>query len=133
MKFFSILKQLLRGMCRWYTAISLVLLVAGLAAGNGQSYLDATSFLLLFPFGLAMAGAGCLYRTQTVARWLRWLSHYAITLVAFFVFVLLPHLGGTVSPTSVLILCVLLTIVYWFLFLLVHIFQARIRRILEEN
>ena len=133
MKFFSILKQWLRGTCLWYTVISLCLLVVGLVTGNGQSYLDATSFLLLVPFGFAMSAAGFLYRSKSVARWIRMLSHYAITLAAFLAFVLLPHLNGTVSPVSVLLLCVFLSVLYWLLFGIIHIFQKRFRKILEEN
>lgn len=133
MKFFSILKQWLRGTCLWYTVISLCLLVAGAMAGTGQTALDTTSFLLLFPFGFAMSAAGFLYRSKSVARWIRMLSHYAITLVAFLAFVLLPHLNGTVTPVTVLILCVLLSALYWILFLIIHIFQKRFRKILEET
>lgn len=133
MKFFSVFKKALRATCLWYTVISLCLLVVGLIAGNGQSYLDATSFLLLFPFGLAMALAGMLYRSGKLRRWARWLLHYAITLCALLVFVLLPHMNGAVSPVTVLLLCVLLSILYWILFLLIHIFQKRFRKILEED
>ncbi len=133
MKFFTIFKKALRSTCLWYTVISICLLMAGLFAGNGQSPLDVTSFLLLVPFGLAMAVAGMLYRSEKIPRWARWLSHYAITLLAFLTLVLLPHLGGTVSPVTVLLLCVLLSVLYWILFLLVHIFQKRFRKILEED
>ncbi|MBQ4274513.1 MAG: hypothetical protein IJB94_06050, partial [Clostridia bacterium] len=65
-------------------------------------------------------------------RWSRILLHYVISIVSFLLFMLLPA-GSTSSGVYVLLMLVLLTVIYWILFALVHIFAARWKRVVEED
>ena len=133
MKTFSKIKQWFTGGCVWYAIISLIFLIIDVALSNTKAthVISSTSFLLIFPFGLAMSGAGMLYRSK-LPRWSRILSHYVISIVSFLLFMLLPA-GSTSSGVYVLLMLVLLTVIYWILFALVHIFAKRWKRVLEED
>ena len=133
MKTFSKIKQWLVGGCVWYAIISLIFLIIDIALSNTKAthVISSTSFLLIFPFGLSMSGAGMLYRSK-LPRWSRILSHYVISVVSFLLFMLLPA-GSTSSGVYVLLMLVLLTVIYWILFALVHIFSARWKRVIEED
>ena len=133
MKTFSKIKQWFTGGCVWYAIISLLFLIIDLALSQKDAthVISSTSFLLIFPFGLAMSGAGMLYKSK-LPRWSRILLHYVISIVSFLLFMLLPA-GSTSSGVYVLLMLVLLTVIYWILFALVHIFAARWKRVVEED
>jgi hypothetical protein len=133
MKTFSKIKQWLVSGCVWYAVISLIFLIIDIALSNTKAthVISSTSFLLIFPFGLSMSGAGMLYRSK-LPRWSRILSHYVISVVSFLLFMLLPA-GSTSSGVYVLLMLVLLTVIYWILFALVHIFAKRWKRVVEED
>lgn len=132
MKTFSKIKQWFVSGCVWYAIISLIFLIIDIALSNDAAHvISSTSFLLIFPFGLSMSGAGMLYRSK-LPRWSRILSHYVISIVSFLLFMLLPA-GSTSSGVYVLLMLVLLTVIYWILFALVHIFAARWKRVVEED
>ena len=133
MKTFKKIKQWFTGGCVWYAIISLVFLIIDLIISQKDAthVISSTSFLLIFPFGLAMSGAGMLYKSK-LPRWSRILSHYVISIVSFLLFMLLPA-GSTSSGVYVLLMLVLLTVIYWILFALVHIFAARWKRVVEED
>ena len=133
MKTFSKIKQWFVGGCVWYAIVSLIFLIIDIALSNTDAthVISSTSFLLIFPFGLSMSGAGMLYRSK-LPRWSRILSHYVISVVSFLLFMLLPA-GSASSGVYVLLMLVLLTVIYWILFALVHIFAKRWRRVIEED
>lgn len=133
MKTFTKIKQWLVGGCVWYAIISLIFLIIDLiiSSNNATHVVSATSFLLMFPFGLSMSGAGMLYSSK-LPRWSRILLHYVISVVSFLLFMLLPA-GSISSGVYVLLMLVLLTVIYWILFALVHIFSIRWKRVVEED
>ncbi len=133
MKTFTKIKQWLVGGCVWYAIVSLIFLIIDIALSNTDAMhvISSTSFLLIFPFGLSMSGAGMLYRSK-LPRWSRILLHYIISVVSFLLFMLLPA-GSVSSGVYVLLMLVLLTVIYWILFALVHIFSARWKRVVEED
>ena len=124
MKTFKKIKQWFTGGCVWYAIISLIFLIIDLVISQKDAthVISSTSFLLIFPFGLAMSGAGMLYKSK-LPRWSRILSHYVISIVSFLLFMLLPA-GSLSSGVYVLLMLVLLTVIYWILFALVHIYTA---------
>ena len=133
MNTFAKIKKWFVGGCVWYAIVSLVFLIIDIALSNTKAthIISSTSFLLIFPFGLSMAGAGMLYRSK-LPRWSRILSHYLISVVSFLLFMLLPA-GSASSGVYVLLMLVLLTVIYWILFALVHIFSKRWKRVVEED
>ncbi len=132
MKTFTKIKQWFVGGCVWYAAVSIIFLIIDLALSkNATHVISSTSFLLIFPFGLSMSGAGMLYSSK-LPRWSRILSHYLISVISFLLFMLLPA-GSVSSGVFVLLMLVLLSVIYWILFALVHIFQVRWKRVVEED
>ncbi len=133
MSFWKLFRKWIRGGCVWYTAISILFLCLGLLSGVGKFTPGAAAFLWMLPWGLSMSAAGMLYRLENVSGAWRKLLHYGITVISFLLFVLLPNNNGTMRGSTVLILLVLLSALYWLLFLLVHIFRHRIQRLMEED
>ena len=90
------------------------------------------SFLWMFPFGLAMSAAGMLLSNEHLARWVRFLLHHVITLLAIFLFLWLP---SNASPTGaeVLVFFALLCVLYWILFGLIAFLYTRIRKLMDED
>ena len=132
MKTFAKIKQWFVGGCVWYALISLVFLLIDVLATDGTHVVASTAFLLFFPFGMSMSAAGMIYKSKKLPRWSRILLHYCISVVSFLLFMLLPA-GSLSSGVYVLLMLVLLTVIYWILFALVHIFLARWRRVVEED
>ena len=132
MKTFAKIKQWFTGGCVWYAIVSVIFLIIDLALSKDATHvISSTSFLLIFPFGLAMSWAGMIYKSK-LPRWSRILLHYVISAVSFLLFMLLPA-GSASSGVYVLLMLVLLTVIYWILFVLVHIFAARWKRVVEED
>ena len=132
MKTFAKIKQWFTGGCVWYAIVSVIFLIIDLALSKDATHvISSTSFLLIFPFGLAMSWAGMIYKSK-LPRWSRILLHYVISVVSFLLFMLLPA-GSASSGVYVLLMLVLLTVIYWILFVLVHIFAARWKRVVEVD
>jgi len=132
MNTFTKIKQWFVGGCVWYAIVSIIFLIIDLALSKDATHvISSTSFLLIFPFGLAMSFAGMLYKGK-LPRWSRILLHYFISVVSFLLFMLLPA-GSASTGVYVLLMLVLLTVIYWILFALVHIFAARWKRVVEED
>lgn len=129
---FSKIKQWFVGGCVWYAIILLVPLLINTVLSYTQHVKEVPTkaFLFLYLFAFSMSGAGMLYRSK-LPRWSRILSHYGISIVSFLLFVLLP--AGSFSGVLVLSMLVLLSVIYWILFAIVHIFAARWKRVLEED
>lgn len=132
MKAFAKIKQWFTGGCVWYAVVSIIFLILDLALSKDATHvISSTSFLLIFPFGLSMSGAGMIYKSK-LPRWSRILLHYTISVVSFLLFMLLPA-GSASTGVYVLLMLVLLTVIYWILFALVHIFATRWKRVVEED
>ncbi len=132
MNFWKNFKRWLLGTSAWYTAVSLCFLTIELFAGGDSYAISATSFALLIPFGGCMSAAGMLYGSTSIPRWGRILSHYLITVIGFALFLVLPS-QSVFNPVFLLLLLTLLTVLYWILFALVHIFRGRWKKIMEED
>ncbi len=94
--------------CAYFTVISLFLLI--LQAGSQDTrYIAPTRFLLIYPFGVAMSLGQLLLRTKSVKLAMKAICHYAITVMSFYLFLLLPA-GNMTNP---LFLILLLSVVYF--------------------
>lgn len=132
MKITKIVKTILTGACVYYAAASLILLVAKLILdGDAGAIISVGNFLLLFPFGLSISVAQLIYRLPSLPRWGRMLLHYLISLTAFLLFLWLPSKAQT-SPSSTLVALFLLSLLYWFLYLLGRLTKKRFHSFREE-
>lgn len=134
MKTWQIFKRWLNGGCVYFTIFSLFFLLLNLATLENAALksISPVSFLRILPTALTVSAAGLLLKWQAIPRWARSLSHYVLVILAFFVFLWLP-LNPIASPSTTLIVIVILSVVYWLIFLLVHLIGARIRRLMEED
>lgn len=132
MKASVILKKLFTGACVYYTVVSLAVLIASaLLGGDLNGTFTSLNYLLFFPFGLALSGAGILYRNSGLPYWGRLLLHFLITLAAFFCFLWLPS-GANSNASTVLTMLLLLSIAYWVICLIVILARKRFRSFKEE-
>jgi hypothetical protein len=76
-----------------------------------EDHVTALSFLLFLPFSLCAALAGMLWESGMRAVW-KYLSHYAIFLAAFLLFILLPS-GASLSVPFVIITLLLFSVLWW--------------------
>ena len=134
MKPFQSFQNWLRGGCIWFTVFSVALILLRLivAGSIDGASISVTSFLLLLPASLCISGAGVLFRSERIPGWIRYLSHFLVTVLSIFFFLWLPS-NTQAKASTVLILLVAFSALYWLLFLLVHLIQKRIRLLLEET
>ncbi|MBE6589739.1 MAG: hypothetical protein E7643_06120 [Ruminococcaceae bacterium] len=118
------LKKWLCGACVWFTAVSLTMLLIGIIFLPGMDYIASLSYLLFFPFALCMSAAGMLTEAQKLAKGLRSLLHYLITLVSFVLFLYLPS-GVTATLPFLLFFFLLLSMIYWIVFGVLHMLRIR--------
>ena len=133
MKFFQTLGKWLTGMCVYFTVLAVPFTLIGiLISGDLQKSISLGSYILFIPAAMCISAAGVLLASKSVPRWLRILGHYIITVLAVIIFVWLPS-NTQAKPSTVFLLFVAFTVVYWLLFGLVHLIRGRIKRLLEET
>lgn len=134
MKAFRTLLAWIQGGCIYFTVISLFMILLNLALGGSDATMrgiSPTAFLLFFPCGLGISTGGLLLKAKRIPAPARGLLHFFCTLLSILLFVWLPA-NPTARPSTVLIMLVAFSILYWLLFLLVHVTKKRIRSLLED-
>ena len=131
MKIWNFIKKIWKSTCVYYTLISVLLLLLGLIDGNNAAATGFnTSAFLFLPFGLCMAFAQELLCTAKLSRLSRYLGHYAITIAAI---VGLLAFNAHFTSTSLILLIVFLSILYWIIFGITVLIRRRIKKLLEED
>jgi hypothetical protein len=132
----KVIKKILTDGCVLYTCLSLLLLlvnlIATLAGGDSldRAPIPALTFFMLYPFGLAMAGAAFLRKKY--ARGFGRLLHYLITVLALWLFLWLPS-GVTVRAATMLVLLALVSALYWATVGIVALVRGRYQRIIKGS
>lgn len=132
----KLLKKILVNGCILYTCISLLLLIVNLIATSAmgdsldKAPIPALTFLLLFPFGLAIASANQLLGSASLDRMLGRLLHYLITVLSLWLFLWLPS-GTNARAATVLVLFALVTILYWAAVGILALIKGRYQRIVK--
>ena len=134
MKAWATVKKLLTNTCIYFTLITVMIILLALLTddkSNSSAVLNAASLLFL-PFSLLLAVAGELLRTDKLPRWIRFVSHYVITLLDIYLFLLLPS-SARPGATTMLVLFAGLTVLYWILFGIIALIATRVKKLLEED
>ena len=133
MKISTLIKKSLTGACVYYAVFSMLLIVIGIILKGSISdvAISVVNTLLLFPFGLAMTGAQMLAQSKAFSKILRTLLHYLISMVAFFLFLLLPA-NPSAKGSYYLVGLLLVSLLYWIAFAIVAITKKRLRSFKEE-
>ncbi len=134
MKPWKTLQKWLTDGCVYFTALSLLIILINLLATDDATSkgISAVSFLLFFPCGLCMSAGGLLLRLKTLPRWSRYLLHYIICVLAFFLMFYLPVSTHSNAMTK-LVMFITLSVVYWVLFGAVMLVYTRVRKLLTED
>lgn len=134
MKPWKTLQKWLTDGCVYFTALSLLIILINLLATDDATSkgISAVSFLLFFPCGLCMSAGGLLLRLKTLPRWSRYLLHYIICVLAFFLMFYLPVSTHSNAMTK-LVMFITLSVVYWILFSAVMLIYSRVRKLLTED
>jgi hypothetical protein len=119
----------LRGGCVYFTVIALFFTTLDFLS-DASTAIASDRFLLIFPAALTVSAAGLILHNDTFPRWGRVLCHYLLTTLGIFVFLYLPT-RATAQPMMALFMYLVFSLVYWILFLFVHIIGGRIRRLME--
>lgn len=123
------IQKWLRGGCVYFTVIALFFTVIDFFSDASRA-IASERFLLIFPAALTISAAGLILHNESFPRWGRILCHYLLTVLGVFVFLYLPT-KEKVQPSMALLMAMVFSVVYWILFLFVHIIGGRIRRLME--
>lgn len=135
MKSFRTFLSWIRGGCVYYTLLSLFMILLNIALSGSEAAsrgINLEAFLLFFPCGLGISAGGLLLKWERLPRWARGISHYLCTVLSIFLFVWLP-INPSARASTVLIMLLAFTVLYWILFFLVHLTRRRILAIWEDD
>lgn len=135
MKSFRTFLSWIRGGCVYFTLISLFMILLNFALSGGEALsrsINLGAFLLFFPCGLGISAGGLLLRAEKLPFFARGLLHYACTVLSVFLFVWLPT-NPVARASTVLIMLVLFSILYWILFLIIHLTKKRLVALWNED
>lgn len=135
MKSFRTFLSWIRGGCVYFTLISLVMILLNIALSDSDVAsrgINLEAFLLFFPCGLGISAGSLLRKTEKLPGWASALAHYLCTVLSIFLFVWIP-INPAARASTVLIMLVAFSAVYWILFLLVHLTRRRILALWEDD
>lgn len=132
MKYRQTIGKWLCGGCVCYTLLSVFFLILGTALSGSGYRVNTFSFLMMLPCAFLLSFANLLLMNRRQEFWLRALLHYLITTVSVFLFLWLPA-GVEARGSTVLILAVAFSVVYWILFFLIRMMRRRILRLLSDD
>lgn len=132
MKSWKTIRTWLTGGCVCYTLLSVFFLFLGTVLNGTGFRINTLSFLLMLPCGMLISAANLLLRWKRLAFWLRSLLHYTVTVLSVFLFLWLPA-NTDAHGSTMLILAVAFSAVYWILFGLVHLFLHRMKRLMSDD
>ena len=133
MKPSTVLKRLFTAACVYYSIFSLLLLLINvvLTGGTDGKVIGVLNVLLLFPFSFSLSGAEFLRKSSKLSGVTKMLLHYLIFTAAFLLFLWMPS-KTTKTLINAIFTLLLVTLIYWVVYLIGHLTAKRIRNIREE-
>lgn len=126
MKTMQTIKKWLIDGCILYTVIAIGFLILGLLTDN--TWISIAQFLLILPCALTVSVGLQLFRNQKISKGTRYFSNYAFTVFGFFLFLIIPSGNGKTQMANFLMF-ILISILYWILFLLYLLVKSRIEKL----
>ena len=130
MSFWQTLKKWLTDACVWFTGFSILLLFFSLVLSDTTA-VSNIRFLLLFVCGSFFSLAGMIKHSEKLPYVARTLLHYIIDALSVFLFLYLPV--SVNQAATRLLMFLLISLVYWLVVGTIALFQARVRRLMEED
>ncbi len=130
MKIWNFIKKIFKNTCVYFTLISIAFMILGIIGGSDASGIGfKTSALLFIPFGVCMALAQELLCAKNLSAPARYLGHYFITIVSFFLCFIIP----SVQDFDGIVVILFLSILYWIIFGIALLIHHRLKKLMEED
>ena len=127
------LKKWLTDTCAWFTVITLILMLIPLIFNREfQDIPNVGRFLLILPFSMSFSAAWMILKSKAISAGAGRALHYLITLLAFYLFLWLPAMRAS-RVSTVVVALFLLSILYWFIYLVARLAGKRFRSFREED
>lgn len=127
-------KKIALGSCVYYTAVTFLVLFLYFALNlDLADGMQALALIAILPFSVLFASANTIYRHTTLAKWLRVLIHYALTVGGAFVFLYLPNKDPQQTGKQALILFLVFTVLYAIIMGIILIISGRIHRVKRDE
>lgn len=117
------LKRILVRSCVYFTALTLMLLIIQAFSADIR-YVTPTRFLLIYPFSLSMALGDLVLKAKSMKSATKVITHYLISVGAFYAFLLAP----AKNSGNPVVLILILTAVYFIVAIPVIVVRARKRK-----
>jgi len=133
MKIWNIVKKLFKSTCVYFTLISVFFLFLGWLDGaqSASSSFEASAFYFI-PFGFCMALGQELLCAKSLSRPVRYLGHYAVTMLTILIFLVLAA-EYPFQFTTLILLFVIFSVLYWIVFGIAALILGRVKKLMEEN
>ena len=106
----DVIKYIISHSCIYFTAVAIILLIAqSISAGDSEKTIEPLRFLLIYPFTLAVAAADCIFKARSLGTGTKATIHYAITVLAFYLFVCAP----AKSAANPIVIVLFLSFIYF--------------------
>ena len=127
-------KSVALGACVTYTVtIFLFLFLYFLLNKDLSGGVQPVALIAILPFAILFACANVIYRKTPLAKWLRVLIHYVLTVGGAFLCLYLPNKNPEVPASKAMILFLIFTAVYAVAMGAVLLISARIRRVKRDE
>ena len=127
-------KSVALGACVTYTVtIFLILFFYFLLNKDLSDGVRPVALIAVLPFAILFASANVVYRKTPLAKWLRVLIHYVLTVGGAFLCLYLPNKDPDVPAAKSMILFLIFTAVYAVIMAAVLLIAARIRRVKRDE
>ena len=127
-------KRIALGSCVYYTAVTfLVLFIYFILNFDLADGMQALALIAILPFAVCFASANTIYRHTSLAKWLRVMIHYMLTVGGAFLFLYLPNKDPQQSGKQGLILYLVFTLLYAIVMGIVLAVSGRIHRVTRDE
>ena len=121
----DIAKYIISHSCMYFTAVAIVILIAQMiSAGDSEKTIEPLRFILIYPFTFALACADCIFKARSMGLGAKVAIHYAITVIAFYIFVCSP----AKSEANPIVILLLLSVIYFIIAAPILIVRAIIKK-----
>ncbi len=130
----EVFKKIALGSCVYYTAVTFLVLFLYFALNlDLADGMQALALIAILPFSILFASANTVYRHTDLAKWLRVIIHYVLTVGGAFVFLYLPNKDPQQTGKQALILYLVFTVLYAIVMGTVLIIGGRIHRVKRDE
>lgn len=130
MKIWNLIKKIFKNTCVYFSLISIAFMILGVIGGRAASGIgfQASAFLFI-PFGLCMALAQELLCAKKFSAPIRYLGHYFITILSFFLCFIIP----SAQDFDGFAVFLFVSILYWIIFGIALLIHRRFKKLTEDD